>query len=86
MIDEYIRLAAIRDYWISRDLLATAQVRITDIDGVLRENDLLRADAERYRFLRTGQNWPCAFADSDNWEPIIGTELDSVIDAAMEKR
>lgn len=43
-------------------------VPLYDIETLARyqiELERLRADAERYRFLRTGTHWPCVFADHD---------------------
>jgi len=40
-------------------------------------------DAERYRWLRDGTNWPAAFARHDAPEPLIGVDLDAAIDAAL---
>ena len=37
MSGSYNRLAAIRDYWMPRDPDARAEVRVTDIDEILRE-------------------------------------------------
>ena len=37
MSGSYSRLAAIRDYWMPRDPDARAEVRVTDIDEILRE-------------------------------------------------
>ena len=37
MSGSYSRLAEIRDYWMPRDLDARAEVRVTDIDAILRE-------------------------------------------------
>lgn len=39
-------------------------------------------DAERYRTIRPGRSWPCAFASSDAPEPLTGDNLDAAIDAA----
>ena len=39
-----------------------------------------RKDAERYRKLRDGQNWPAAFARHDAPEPLRGVDLDAAID------
>lgn len=39
-------------------------------------------DAERYRTIRSGRSWPCAFASSDAPEPLTGDDLDAAIDAA----
>ena len=40
-----------------------------------------RKDAERYRSLRNGSDWPAVFASHDAPEPLRGEELD----AAMQK-
>jgi hypothetical protein len=37
MSSTYGRLAAIRDYWMPRDTSARIEVRVTDLDEVLRE-------------------------------------------------
>jgi hypothetical protein len=37
MSSAYGRLATIRDYWVPRDLNARIEVRVTDLDEVLRE-------------------------------------------------
>ena len=37
MSSAYGRLAAIRDYWMPRDTSARIEVRVTDLDEVLRE-------------------------------------------------
>lgn len=37
MSSTYCRLAAIRDYWMPRDTSARIEVRVTDLDEVLRE-------------------------------------------------
>lgn len=39
-----MRLAAIRDYWMPRDPTARAEVRVSDIDDILRE--LVRVSTE----------------------------------------
>lgn len=44
MSSQYGRLAAIRDYWIPKDLSARAEVRVTDLDEVLTE--LVRVSTE----------------------------------------
>lgn len=61
-------------------------VPLYDIETLARyqiELERLRADAERYRFLRTGTHWPCVFADHDDPEPLCELELDIAIDTAM---
>ncbi len=63
-------------------------VPLYDIETLARyqiELERLRADAERYRFLRTGRHWPCAFANHYDPEPITDGALDAAIDAAMRK-
>ncbi len=47
-----------------------------------REFEALRKDAERYRKLRDGQNWPAAFARHDAPEPLRGVDLDAACDGA----
>ena len=37
MSSVYGRLAAIRDYWMSRDTTARIEVRVSDLDEILRE-------------------------------------------------
>jgi hypothetical protein len=54
------------------------------IDQLRAERDALKEDAERYRWLRFADRWPCAFASSDAPEPLIGVELDAAIDAARK--
>ena len=39
-------------------------------------------DADRYRKLRDGQNWPAAFARHDAPEPLRGVDLDAALDGA----
>ena len=63
MSGSYSRLAAIRDYWMPRDPDARAEVRVTDIDEILRElarrtgqrdafeNELRRLHEEHWRVL-----------------------------------
>ena len=41
----------------------------------------IRKDAENYRKLRNGSNWPAVFASHDAPEPLRGEELDK----AMQK-
>jgi hypothetical protein len=53
-----------------------------EIEDLRAERDALKVDAERYRWLRFADRWPCAFASSDAPEPLIGVELDAAIDAA----
>lgn len=36
MSSQYMRLANIRDYWMPRDPTARAEVRVSDIDDILR--------------------------------------------------
>lgn len=49
MSSGYGRLAAIRDYWMPRDLKARIEVRVTDIDEVLRD-----LERERVRLAACG--------------------------------
>ena len=58
MSGSYSRLAAIRDYWMPRDPDARAEVRVTDIDEILRE--LVRVVKQRDALLEradTLQRW-----------------------------
>lgn len=41
-----------------------------------------RKDADRYRRLRDGNNWPAVFARHDAPEPLRGVELDAACDGA----
>lgn len=61
-----------------------------DLDDVAAQSRLaqaqlaaLRKEAERYRWLRDGHNWPAAFSRCDAPEPLRGVHLDAEIDAAM---
>lgn len=47
------------------------------------ELEALRKDAERYRWLRDGQNWPAVFGGHDEPEPLRGAHLDAAIDAEL---
>jgi len=40
---------------------------------------LMVEDADRYRRLRDGQNWPAVFANAENPEPLRGAELDAAM-------
>lgn len=53
---------------------------IAERDRLRAECAALRADAERYRKLRDGQNWPAAFSRCDAPEPLRGVDLDAAID------
>lgn len=44
----------------------------------------VQRDAERYRKIRQGSSWPCAFASHDAPEPLTGDDLDAAIDAARK--
>lgn len=44
----------------------------------------VQRDAERYRKIRQGSAWPCAFASHDAPEPLTGDDLDAAIDAARK--
>jgi hypothetical protein len=55
-----------------------------EIERLRAELDALKEDAERYRWLRFADRWPCAFVSSDAPEPLIGVELDAAIDAARK--
>jgi len=44
----------------------------------------VQMDAERYRKIRQGSTWPCAFASHDAPEPLTGDDLDAAIDAARK--
>jgi hypothetical protein len=49
MSSAYGRLAAIRDYWVPRDLNARAEVRVSDINEVLSAyRDCVEQSAERH--------------------------------------
>jgi hypothetical protein len=76
-------------------------VRATDYDALLAERDALRADAERYRWLRNESRlagpfneagemvWPVigiSGAAEDRPYPVFGDDLDSAVDAALSKR
>jgi hypothetical protein len=43
MSSQFARLASIRDYWMTRDLGARVEVKVTDLDAVL--NELVRASS-----------------------------------------
>lgn len=58
------------------------QIEETPIEGRVQESIALRKDAERYRKLRDGQNWPAAFARHDSPEPLRGVDLDTACDGA----
>ena len=45
-------------------------------------DDVVR-DAERFRWLRKADRWPCVFPDYFDPEPLAGSELDECVDAAM---
>lgn len=45
----------------------------------------LRADAERYRWLRKSQHWPCVFASHYDPEPLRAEYLDDALDAALRQ-
>lgn len=46
---------------------------------------LVRTDAERYRWLRDSDHWPAAFDSHIAPEPVRGGYLDAAIDAAKER-
>jgi uncharacterized coiled-coil protein SlyX len=46
----------------------------------------LESDAARYRWLRSGDHWPAAFADCHAPEPLLGSDLDAAIDAALKEK
>lgn len=46
----------------------------------------LESDAARYRWLRNGDHWPAAFADCHAPEPLLGSDLDAAIDAALKEK
>jgi hypothetical protein len=43
------------------------------------ERDALRKDAERYRNLRDGSEWPAVFASAHAPEPLRGVDLDAAM-------
>lgn len=49
----------------------------------MRECDEGKKNAERYRRLRDGQNWPAVFGGHDEPEPLRGAHLDAAIDAEL---
>jgi hypothetical protein len=103
MSSSYGRLAAIRDYWMPRDESARSEVKVSDIDAVLNEvkrlteltsdlraeRDALKADAERYRWLKAnavreknlGDKCIEYHCDFEHWN-----DLDASIDAARQEQ
>lgn len=76
---ELVRLREELDYTTTeRDTLKQS------LQAQLRELAAAQKDAERYRLLRNGENWPAAFATSHDPEPMRGEDLDEHIDAAMK--
>lgn len=63
---------------------------------LLDEVERLRADAERYRWLRGGpevpphstrwSRWEVHYWDGRYWQPLFAGHLDSSIDAAMKEK
>jgi len=49
------------------------------------EVERLRADAERYRWLRDMNHWPACFGSHSAPEPVRGSDLDAAIDAALKE-
>ena len=79
LVDERDRLRAERDsFYMDYRIKCDEETKRQAV-----EIERLRADAERYRFLRTGRHWPCVFADYDDPEPLCELELDIAIDTAM---
>jgi hypothetical protein len=84
MILSMSMFASSADYWKARAELAETTVRETaEALGCEPDNEEMLAaaqNAERYRKLRDGQNWPAAFARHDAPEPLRGVDLDAAID------
>lgn len=58
---------------------AACEERDARIAELTRELEEARKDAERYRWLRDGSNWPAVFASHDAPEPLRGEDLDAAI-------
>lgn len=75
------------------EIAGMARVRDALLDAAAvgrREREALRADAERYRWLRNSDaDWPSVYgsagSDDTGWFPIDGAKLDAAIDKAREK-
>lgn len=56
------------------------EIELTEkVEKMTRELEEARKDAERYRWLRDGSNWPAVFASHDAPEPLRGEDLDAAI-------
>ena len=72
MSGSYNRLAAIRDYWMPRDVDARAEVRVTDLDEILRKIEPAQEPVEfdhgigaaRFRVARGAFWWHVLIGDS----------------------
>ena len=71
------------------NLTATNWVRhpclVCALDELRAEVERLRADAERYRWLRDMNHWPACFGSHSAPEPVRGSDLDAAIDAALKE-
>ncbi len=82
---DVVNVANMRHLWILREQMPFTWKRITGADAVSSKMDVerMRTDAERYRKLRDGQNWPAVFASHDAPEPLRGVDLDAACDGAV---
>ena len=74
---ENAALKADRDSWIEQ-----CSQRVEDWHKEHLMVNALKADAERYRWLRDRDHWPAVFDSHNAPEPVRGPELDYAIDAA----
>jgi len=78
---EVERLTTERDAWKSN-----CEDQITLLNKIADERDALKADAERYRWLRTCNNDShVIYGDTQNCELMMEEVLDAAIDAAIAK-
>jgi hypothetical protein len=67
--------------WIDRMRMAADAIA-----ALVAERDAAAADADRYSVLRDGDNWPAAFANAQDPEPLRGDYLDDAVDAARKPK
>ena len=90
--DEHYQLRLVaRIVDLHEQLEALQRARLTNVGDVMRENEALRKDAERYRWLRSGQRtglWMISawLSGCGRYEPVpFENELDAAIDAARKE-
>jgi len=75
-------ISALGSIEVTASGMQVCDAAINELRRLVDENESLRKDAERYRWLRNSDHWPAVFDSHYAPEPLRGAGLDLTIDAA----